>query len=109
MTYQRAHHKATAGARWRSAETVYRSLMARRIFVRWFDEGGLRDEPRVSIGTPEETGSFWKLSGCWAGRRDGLAGAARVRHSSFDLPASEPVQSRMISLKLLRGLGRLIH
>jgi histidinol-phosphate aminotransferase len=43
-----------AGARWHSAENLYRSLMARRIFVRWFDEEGLRDKLRISIGTPEE-------------------------------------------------------
>lgn len=43
-----------AGAGWHSAENVYRSLMARRIFVRWFDEDGLRDKLRISIGTPEE-------------------------------------------------------
>ena len=28
--------------------------MARGIFVRWFDEEGLRDKLRISIGTPEE-------------------------------------------------------
>jgi histidinol-phosphate aminotransferase len=28
--------------------------MARRIFVRWFNEEGLRDKLRISIGTPEE-------------------------------------------------------
>jgi len=43
-----------AGGRWHSAEEVYRSLMARRIFVRWFNEEGLRDKLRISIGTPEE-------------------------------------------------------
>ena len=43
-----------AGGRWHSAEKVYRSLMAQRIFVRWFDEEGLRDKLRISIGTPEE-------------------------------------------------------
>jgi histidinol-phosphate aminotransferase len=43
-----------AGGRWHSAENVYRSLMAQRIFVRWFDEEGLRDKLRISIGTPEE-------------------------------------------------------
>ena len=43
-----------AGGRWHSAEKVYRSLMARRIFVRWFNEEGLRDKLRISIGTPEE-------------------------------------------------------
>jgi histidinol-phosphate aminotransferase len=43
-----------AGAPWHSAENVYRSLMARGIFVRWFDEAGLRDKLRISIGTPEE-------------------------------------------------------
>jgi histidinol-phosphate aminotransferase len=43
-----------AGTRWHSAEKVYRSLMARRIFVRWFDEEGSRDKLRISIGTPEE-------------------------------------------------------
>jgi histidinol-phosphate aminotransferase len=43
-----------SGARWHSAEKVYRSLMARGIFVRWFDEEGLRDKLRISIGTPEE-------------------------------------------------------
>jgi histidinol-phosphate aminotransferase len=43
-----------AGGRWHSAEKVYRSLVARRIFVRWFDEDGLRDKLRISIGTPEE-------------------------------------------------------
>ena len=43
-----------AGGRWHSAENVYRSLMARGIFVRWFDEAGLRDKLRISIGTPEE-------------------------------------------------------
>ena len=42
------------GGRWHSAENVYRSLMARRIFVRWFNEDGLRDKLRISIGTPEE-------------------------------------------------------
>jgi histidinol-phosphate aminotransferase len=43
-----------ADTRWHSAQNVYRSLMARRIFVRWFDEEGLRDKLRISIGTPEE-------------------------------------------------------
>src|SRR5437773_1211686 len=43
-----------AGGQWHSAENVYRSLMARRIFVRWFNEEGLRDKLRISIGTPEE-------------------------------------------------------
>src|SRR5216683_1503899 len=43
-----------AGGRWHSAEKVYRSLMARRIFVRWFNEEGIRDKLRISIGTPEE-------------------------------------------------------
>jgi len=43
-----------AGGRWHSAEEIYRSLMARRIFVRWFNEAGLRDKLRISIGTPEE-------------------------------------------------------
>jgi histidinol-phosphate aminotransferase len=43
-----------AGGRWQSAENVYRSLMARRIFVRWFNEEGLRDKLRISVGTPEE-------------------------------------------------------
>jgi histidinol-phosphate aminotransferase len=43
-----------AGDRWPSAEQVYRSLMAERIFVRWFDEERLRDKLRISIGTPEE-------------------------------------------------------
>ena len=28
--------------------------MAAGIFVRWFDEEGLRDKLRISIGTPEE-------------------------------------------------------
>jgi histidinol-phosphate aminotransferase len=43
-----------AGAPWHSAENVYRSLMARGIFVRWFDEEGLREKLRISIGTPAE-------------------------------------------------------
>jgi histidinol-phosphate aminotransferase len=43
-----------AGGRWHGAENVYRSLMAQRIFVRWFDEAGLRDKLRISIGAPEE-------------------------------------------------------
>src|SRR5258708_2181844 len=43
-----------AGGRWHSAEKVYRSLMAQRIFVRWFNEEGLRNKLRISIGTPEE-------------------------------------------------------
>jgi hypothetical protein len=43
-----------AGGRWHSAEKVYRSLMARRIFVRWFNEEGSRDKLRISIGTPAE-------------------------------------------------------
>jgi histidinol-phosphate aminotransferase len=42
------------GGRWHSAEKVYRALMARGIFVRWFDEERLRDKLRISIGTPEE-------------------------------------------------------
>jgi histidinol-phosphate aminotransferase len=43
-----------AGGRWHSAEKIYQFLVARRIFVRWFDEEGLRDKLRISIGTPEE-------------------------------------------------------
>ena len=43
-----------AGGRWHSAEKVYRSLMAQRIYVRWFNEEGLQDKLRISIGTPEE-------------------------------------------------------
>jgi histidinol-phosphate aminotransferase len=43
-----------AGGRWHSAENIYRSLMARGTFVRWFDEEGLRDKLRISIGTSEE-------------------------------------------------------
>lgn len=43
-----------AGGRWQGAENVYRALMARGIFVRWFDEEGLRDRLRISIGTPEQ-------------------------------------------------------
>jgi histidinol-phosphate aminotransferase len=57
-----------AVGQWHSAEKVYRFLMARRIFVRWFNEGGLRDKLRISIGTPEENQHLWKLSGCLADR-----------------------------------------
>jgi len=45
---------ATAHVTASAAEKVYRSLMAQRIFVRWFDEEGLRDKLRISIGTPRE-------------------------------------------------------
>jgi hypothetical protein len=44
----------STGGRWHSAEKVYRSLMPRCVFVRWFNEEELRDKLRISIGTPEE-------------------------------------------------------
>lgn len=55
-----------SGGRWESAEQVYRSLVAQRIFVRWFNEDGLRDKLRITIGTPRKTGTLWKLFGCLA-------------------------------------------
>ena len=45
---------------WGSAEQVSRSLMARQIFVRWFNEDGLRDKLRITIGTPEENRDLMK-------------------------------------------------
>lgn len=38
------------------AEGIYQALKARDIFVRYFDQPGLRDRLRISIGTPEENG-----------------------------------------------------
>jgi histidinol-phosphate/aromatic aminotransferase/cobyric acid decarboxylase-like protein len=36
-----------ASGRWPSAEKLYRSLIKQRIYVRWFDEEGLRNERLV--------------------------------------------------------------
>jgi len=44
-----------AGGRWPGAEKIYRSLMNQHIFVRWFDQDGLRDKLRISIGAPEQS------------------------------------------------------
>jgi histidinol-phosphate aminotransferase len=46
--------KAPIGEGLPSAETLYRALMARGVYVRWFDEDRLRDKLRISVGTPEE-------------------------------------------------------
>lgn len=54
-----------AGGRWHSAEKAYRSPMARRIFVRWFNEEGLRDKLRISIGTPEENRQLGSSPAAW--------------------------------------------
>jgi histidinol-phosphate aminotransferase len=43
-----------ASPRWRDARDLQSKLESRRIFVRWFDEAGLRDRLRISIGTTEE-------------------------------------------------------
>lgn len=37
-----------------AARTIYESLKARNILVRYFDHEGLRDKLRITIGTPEE-------------------------------------------------------
>ena len=42
------------GDRRLNAEAVYRALMAKDVYVRWFDEDQLRDKLRISIGTPDE-------------------------------------------------------
>jgi histidinol-phosphate aminotransferase len=42
------------GDRRPSAESVYRALMTKNVYVRWFDEDRLRDKLRISIGTPDE-------------------------------------------------------
>lgn len=38
----------------RSASDVYRELIKRNIYVRWFDAPRLRDKLRITIGTPQE-------------------------------------------------------
>jgi histidinol-phosphate aminotransferase len=43
-----------ASGRWPRAEKLYRSLITQRIYVRWFDEKGLRNKLRITIGTPDE-------------------------------------------------------
>ncbi|MFW6032394.1 MAG: histidinol-phosphate transaminase [Phycisphaeraceae bacterium] len=36
------------------AQAIYESLKQQGIFVRWFDQGRLRDKLRITVGTPEQ-------------------------------------------------------
>ena len=42
----------------RNASFIYRELIKRDIYVRWFDAPRLRDKLRVTIGTPQENDAF---------------------------------------------------
>ena len=59
-----------ASGRWPSAEKLYRSLITQRIYVRWFDEEGLRNKLRITIGTPDENEHLVKALRIIAGLKD---------------------------------------